>query len=300
MSSTVINVTMGNPMYCARAGAGPRVLCLHSTASSSRQYRDLMDRLASRFCVIAPDFYGHGQSPAWDAARRFTLADEAAPIDALLADNSPAYLVGHSYGAAVALRVAAANRTRIRAMVLYEPAIWGTLAHLCPDEAATREIETVRDETICLIDADRIDAAAERFIDYWSGAGSWSAIPADRRPKLLATMGALRHGWIATFSDRWTAEALRALDIPCLLLTGTASTRAARRALRLLGDTLPRSNVIELDGLGHLGPITHPERVINPIETFLQQMSEPAFASDSIRRSERLSSHCHPNPSPVR
>jgi pimeloyl-ACP methyl ester carboxylesterase len=181
--------------------------------------------------------------------------------------------VGHSYGAAVALRIAASHRTRVRSMALYEPAIWGTLAALCPGEPGTREIEAVRDDTLQLIQAGELPAAAERFFDYWMGPGSWAATPAERRPKLIATVRSLRDGWQATFLDRWSAAALGALDIPCLLLSGTASTAAARRAVRLLGELLPRATVAELDGLPHMGPATHPERVDPLIESFIKEES---------------------------
>jgi pimeloyl-ACP methyl ester carboxylesterase len=250
----------------------PFVLCIHSFASSGRQYRSLEKRLAG-FRLVAPDLYGHGGRPAWPGERRFTLADEAAPFEALLPEEPPVHLVGHSYGAAVALRIAAANRTRVRAMALYEPAIWGTLAQLCPGEPATVEIEAVRDETIRLLDAGRLEAAAERFIDYWAGQGAWAATPAERRPRMLATIRSLRDAWLATFVERWSVAALRSLDIPCLLLSGKRSTAAARRALTLLRDTLPRASVQEFDGLGHLGPIADPARVDAAIDAFLARTS---------------------------
>jgi pimeloyl-ACP methyl ester carboxylesterase len=192
----------------------PLVLCIHSFASSSRQYRALEKRLDQRFRVVAGDLCGHGERAAWNGAWRFTLADEAAPFEALLPEEPPVHLVGHSYGGAVALRIAAMNRT---------------------------------------------------------GAGAWAATPAERRPRLLGAIRSLRDGWLASFIERWSICALRSLDIPCLLLTGTRSTAAARRALGLLRDALPRAQVLELAGLGHLGPISDPQRVDAEIEAFLVQ-----------------------------
>lgn len=258
----------------------PFVLCIHSFASNARQYRSLAERLRPRFRVATADLYGHGERTRWSGERRFTLADEAAQFEALLPEKPPAHLVGHSYGGAVALRVAAMNRTRVRSMVLYEPTVWGTLAHLCPGEPATLEIEAVRDETIRRIDSGELEAAAQIFIDYWTGAGAWAATPVERRPRLLAAIRSLREGWLATFTECWSAAALRSLDIPCLLLTGARSTAAARRAIDLLGDLLPRAEVVELEGLGHLGPITHPERFDAAVEAFLLRRKpqwEPAL-----------------------
>ena len=269
------SATVSRLPHYRESGSGPFVLCIHSFSSSSSQYQALMQRLAPRFHVVAADLYGHGRSPSWFGERRFTLADEAAPLEALLPDDVPVHLVGHSYGAAVALRIAAANRVRVRSMALYEPTMWGTLSHLCPGDPATLEIEAVRDETMQLIDCGRLEAAAERFIDYWAGPRSWVAIPEERKARVVAAVRSLRAAWIATFFERWSATALRSLDIPCLLISGSRTTAAARRAIGLLRDTLPAATAVEFAGLGHLGPITHSQRVDPAIDTFL---------SSSLRR----------------
>jgi len=47
------------------AGTGQGVVCVHSSASSSGQWRALMDRLSDGFRVIAVDLYGYGKSAAW-------------------------------------------------------------------------------------------------------------------------------------------------------------------------------------------------------------------------------------------
>ncbi len=258
------------------------VLCIHSFSSSARQYRSLAARLEPRFKVVAADLYGHGERGPWQGQGRFTISDEASPIEEMVSGSSSVHLVAHSYGAAVALHIAGKHRARVRSMVLYEPAIWGTLAALCPGDPATLEIEAVRDDTIGLIELGELEAAAGRFIDYWVGAGAWAATPAERRPRIVATVRSLREGWHAAFSEPWSAEALRALDIPCLLLTGSRTTAAARRALRLLRETLPRAEVIEFDGLGHLGPITHPERVDAAVEAFLSERSQPWAQSSRL------------------
>ena len=63
--------------YFREAGAGPGVVCLHANASSSSQWRPLMEALAPRFCVLAPDSYGAGRSPAWPTDRPVRLRDGA-------------------------------------------------------------------------------------------------------------------------------------------------------------------------------------------------------------------------------
>jgi pimeloyl-ACP methyl ester carboxylesterase len=44
--------------FVREAGGGAGVVCIHSSASSSAQWRPLMDHLAGRFRVFAPDRLG--------------------------------------------------------------------------------------------------------------------------------------------------------------------------------------------------------------------------------------------------
>ena len=62
-------------------GFGPGIVCLHSNASSSSQWRSLMDMLAPRFHVLAADSYGAGKSPSWPGNRVIGLRDEVALIN---------------------------------------------------------------------------------------------------------------------------------------------------------------------------------------------------------------------------
>ena len=110
--------------YFREAGAGPGVVCTHSNASTSGQWRALMDLLAPSFRILAPDSYDSGNSPRWPSDRVIQLRDEVALIEPVLSRaGSPLSLVGHSYGAAVALIAALANPGRVRAIALYEPTL---------------------------------------------------------------------------------------------------------------------------------------------------------------------------------
>ncbi len=59
--------------------------------------------------------------------------------------------------------------------------------------------------------------------------------------------------------------------MPMLLMIGHETTASARAVMRLLVQALPHAEVLEFSGLGHMGPVTHPE-IVNPaIEDFLQR-----------------------------
>jgi pimeloyl-ACP methyl ester carboxylesterase len=58
--------------------------------------------------------------------------------------------------------------------------------------------------------------------------------------------------------------------VPTLYLTGSDSPGAARGVGRLLAKVLPRVTVVEIEGVGHMGPVTHPERIDALIERHLE------------------------------
>ena len=72
MNTLVLDLPRREP-YFREAGAGPGVVCVHSNASSSSQWRALKETLASCFHVLAPDTHGAGKGPAWPADRPLAL-----------------------------------------------------------------------------------------------------------------------------------------------------------------------------------------------------------------------------------
>ena len=116
-------------------------------------------------------------SSSWPAQRPLSLADEVALLDPVLAAaGGRCHLVGHSYGGAVALAVARARPECIDSLVLFEPVLFSLLVAEDPEQAASREITAVRDDTIAALERGDPHGSGERFVDYWMEAGAWAAI----------------------------------------------------------------------------------------------------------------------------
>lgn len=267
--------------YFREAGAGTSVVCIHSSASSSGQWRALMERLAHRFRVIAVDLYGSGKTAAWPRDQPMHLDDELALLSSVFrAAGDRFHLIGHSFGGAIALKAALADPGRLISLVLYEPVLFSVLMADAPQSAPAREILAVRDDTNRLVDEGNLDASAQRFIDYWMGEGTWAATPEPRRPVLAAAMRAVKPEWHAAFYEPTPLRAFAAIDVSTLFLTGTKSKASARAVARLLTAVLPRVRVEEIEGVGHMAPLTHPDKVNPLIERFLEA-TQPPLAGDA-------------------
>jgi pimeloyl-ACP methyl ester carboxylesterase len=102
------------------AGSGPAIVLLHGYAETSRMWRPLMPRLASRFTVIAPDLPGIGGSDI--PADGLDMARSAARIHALVKGLGigKAVVVGHDIGLMVAYAYAAQFPSETEKLVLMD------------------------------------------------------------------------------------------------------------------------------------------------------------------------------------
>jgi pimeloyl-ACP methyl ester carboxylesterase len=274
----------GSAFY-REAGRGAPVVCVHASGSSSSQWRPLMDRLGDRFRTLAVDLYGSGRSPQWPGSRPLALADEVALLRPVLAVAGERYhLVGHSYGGAVALAAALAEPARVLSLTVFEPVLFSLLVLEDPAQAAAREIIAVRDDTVAALERGDPQASGARFVDYWMGPGAWAALPEPRRAGLAAAMGTVKAEWEAAFREPAPLSAFAELDTPVLYLTGSDSPASARGVARLLIRTLPRVTAIEVDGVGHMAPVTHPDRINALIERHLENTTPVALAGLAAAR----------------
>ena len=238
-------------------GAGPPVILVHGSASTRGQWRAAVLDLSPRFRVLAPDLHGYGGTPLPPTLGSLTFDDEVELIDAL-ADLAAedVHLVGHSYGGAICLRAASLRPERVASLVLIEPTAFHLL-HRLGEHAAWREIESVATRHVALADAGDLDACADHFLGYWIGLDAWRAMPPDLRARITQTMPKIAQEWRMVFAATDLYESVAATSIPTLLVRGTSTTLAARSVVELLRDQLPHAWLVEIEGAGHMSPITH-------------------------------------------
>jgi pimeloyl-ACP methyl ester carboxylesterase len=261
-------------VHSRQIGSGPGVVCLHSSGSSSAQFRDLTARLARGNRVIAPDFLGHGRSPKATSAAASIFDEDAEQVAAIAAAHGGAHLVGHSYGGAVALRVALAHPQLVRSLVLYEPVVFGALVLRAEHAPLWQEITQTGRAIVWQTRMSRPLAAARRFVDYWSGNGSWLALGTARQTAIALRMPAVADQFEALFGWQPLA-ALRRLQAPVLLMHGERTRRVTQAIVAQLAGRLPRLIQWRIRGAGHMGPVTHAEEFNAGVQRFL----EPAQAA---------------------
>ncbi len=264
---------LGSPFF-RQSGEGPGVVCLHSNASTSSQWKSLMNDLSDQFMVLASDALGAGKSPPWPATQPGALSQEVRLLSQVLeAAGDEFFLVGHSYGGAVALKVALEHPDRVKAIVLYEPTLFAVLQQESPNQPAFNEINAVVDDAVASIDSGDLSSAAERFIDYWMQTGSWMSMPDKVKGPIARSMRDVERWRQALCNEPTPLEHLSRIEKPILYMTGGQSPASSKGVARLLTEVLPQVESIEFDDLGHMAPVTHPQRVNPYIKNFLVSLN---------------------------
>jgi pimeloyl-ACP methyl ester carboxylesterase len=263
-------------------GQGPAVILLHSSGGSARQWDTLVNGLQSRFRLQAVDFHGHGGTPAWPGTRPLALEDEAALVSPLLAGSGDGvHLVGHSYGGAVALKLAQLHPQHVRSVAVYEPVLFRLLFDYNASHAPAREVLAAAARVRTMLLLGHADRAAQHFVDYWSGSGTWADMPLSRRHAVIARMPALAPHFRALFSDGLRRQDLGRLRLPVLCLTGARTKASTRRIGELLRLAIPEATHEMLPGMGHMGPLTHARIVAARIAGWLDAQ---AMLQDAVQR----------------
>jgi pimeloyl-ACP methyl ester carboxylesterase len=261
----------GTTLSFVHAGSGTPVLCLHSSAGSSAQWKRLGTQLEHRYRVLAADLHGHGGTSAWTYLRPMRLADEVALLKPLVsALPGPLHLIGHSYGGAVALKMALAMPERIRSLTLFEPVLFALLGRLGA-HTAYAEVSQVAERCVSAVQDGRPAEAARAFVDYWSGTGAWARLPDHQRVSVERAMPSVSRQWDAIFADTLSLEDCARLHVPTLLLAGDSGPAPVRRVVELLAGALPSAIHGVIAGAGHMAPVTHAAAVNAAIAAHLSR-----------------------------
>ncbi len=280
-------VNANNGTFAVRsAGAGTPTILLHSSASSSAQWRDAMAELGPRHKVMAPDFPGYGKSKSWSGALPRTLGSDAEIITALAHGcGEPVHLVGHSYGGAVALWYAMRHPSLVKSLSLIEPVAFNVLR--CGGRARRAlldEIEQVASVVVTALARGDHWAGMAHFIDYWNGAGSWGRLPGERKGLVASQIENIAQEFGAVFDESLSAAAYERLHVPTTILRGDQSRAPAMSVAASLARAIPTANLHTIEDAGHMLPLTHRSQVQTIVMQHIARCDERLHEISELRQ----------------
>jgi pimeloyl-ACP methyl ester carboxylesterase len=224
-----------------RLGEGPPVLFIHGDIVGPELTWRKQRELADRWSLAIPSRPGFGESPPLE---RNDFEVEAPMFAELLGDG--AHLVGHSYGAVIALLVAALRPDAVRSLTVSEP---GCLRVAAGNPAVDQMITGGE-----YLFSHASEIPSEDFLKLFrGGAGSAYGTPEELPDELMHGVELLkreRPSWEAEIP----LEDLAAADFPVLVLSGGHSP-AFEAVCDALADALSAEREV-IEGRGHTVPST--------------------------------------------
>ena len=253
-----------------------QVLALHPSLAHGGAFAPLAAQLPD-VAITAPDMMGHGRGAAWDGHSDLHSActrDAIAQAESLMrGGGGPIDIIGHSFGATVALRVALERPELLRSMVLIEPVLFAAARADGAPEYRAYAADHLLFET--LMETGDLDGAAAAFQTHWGDGRAFDSLPAATRayirhrlPLVAAHTGAL----VGDSGGLMGYLRLESCPIPALLLRGANSPPVVAAIDRALGARLPhvRQNIVA--GAAHMLPLTHPTATAAAILGFWQSL----------------------------
>lgn len=259
----------------------PTYVLLHGLASTRHIWDLVVPYLAKSHRVIAPDLRGHGESEKPDD--RYALEDFAEDVDELLRRNGVTHpvLVGHSFGANVALHHAA-TRGAARAIVLVDGALVQLHEHLSWEEARTRLAPPPDDrESIerFVQEGPPTLPRTPQLVDIRRSLFEWSRDGAVRKRLTLERhLAILRSSWEQDVHAELRSLRCPALSIVCRISSAKVPGQKwdgekARAAARIAA--FPRVTVRRFDDTIHDVPLQRPLELSEAILAFGAKTERP-------------------------
>lgn len=247
-------------LYYEIHGQGEPIVLIHSGGADLRDWQLIAPQLAQNYRVITFDGRGAGKSPPLLEAANY-VEDLKNLLDHLNIARS--VLVGHSIGGQIATDFALAYPDRVSKLVLVAPGLSG--------HQFSPEIQ----EWFGQIRAAAPDA--EKMTQLSLAQCVYRVVMSSPQRELMTAM--TKHNiersleW-KTKEMRWaqppTIERLHELQTKTLFIIGTQDMADNLHTAELF-DRVPDIRFDRIEGADHMPTLTHPDRVVASISTFLSE-----------------------------
>jgi len=256
-------------------GRGPDVVLVHGVLGDYRQWAPIARRLSRRYRVSAVSRRFHWPNPPPVGSIEYTYEAQAADLDAMLQSLGQAHVVGHSYGAGVALLTALRHPEAVRSLILIEPPFGSVVPPSTPDfasELASRN--SVVAALLADVQSGAAARAAEALIDWVQGMpGSFRRLPRDIQNGLRANAPTLGPTFAAQ-GPVVTCTQLHALRVPVLVLRGERTRPWYRIIAVATSDCIPDAQAAVVPAARHMGIVENPNEFATLIAGFLHNHEE--------------------------
>ncbi len=242
-----------------QGGTGQPLLLIHGVGLCADAWGAMLPGLADGFHISAVDLPGHGQSATFPD--RPSLIDYTDRLAQVL--DRPAFIVGHSMGALIAMDMAVRHPALVRAIAPLNPIF----------RRSSAASEAVRSRASQLEREWNPDPSGT--LERWFGAnpkGAMATARDDCRSWLTSVdpTGYAQAYNVFACEDGPTDTALAGISCPALFVTGSDEPNSTPAMSKALAKAVPSGTYAITQGAKHMMPMTHAAEVCAVLTEFFK------------------------------
>ena len=249
-------------------GNGARhVVALHCSLGRAASWAAIAKLMPKDITLIAPDWPGHGKSASW--VGKGLMRETAVSITRDVVGQGPVDLVGHSYGAIIALDFATRFPDRVRSLTVIEP-IFLAIAGQDNRSVLDSYLADMQPHFDALANGDN-EEAARQFIGIWGGGAEWEKMPESARAALtqqIPVVDACKPGDENSAEERRMLDGLENLTMPVKIIYGDQTLPIIKLVMQGLKTRVPHAELVKITGAGHMIPLTHAQDIAAELLSF--------------------------------
>jgi len=265
-TNSVLVTTRCGYVAVRTVGTGPMMLMLHGVGSSARSFRLQLADFSQDFMCVVWDAPGYGSSETPTDSSLQSYADAAADIIAALATDGQAHVVGVSWGSMIATRLAMTAPQAIKTLTIVASSR-GHGPGTGREAQMQSRLDAVNEVGLAAFFATRINKLfGDRPVP--------EAVQIEARS--IATWDIRQDGYIAALESMLSLDHLADMHkvvAPTLVVVGSDDDVAAPDEAVLLHEQLPNSELMIVDGIGHLVNQEAPELFNTALRDHVSRLS---------------------------
>jgi pimeloyl-ACP methyl ester carboxylesterase len=256
-------------------GRGPDVVLIHGALGDYREWEPIGVVLSSRYRVIAVSRRFHWPNPPPTAHVLYGFEEQSKDLNALLDSlHRPVHLVGHSYGAGVALLTTLHHPELVRSLTLIEPPFGSVVP---PSTIGFAPELASRDSMVAAlrvhVQAGAVERAAEGLIDWVEGEpGGFRRLPQATQDEFL-TNAATAGPTYAVPAPPVTCAQLRRLRLPVLVLRGEQTRPWYRLIAEATANCIGGAETAVIPAARHMTIVENPRGTASLVLSFIMRQS---------------------------
>lgn len=252
--------------------SGEPVILVHGSWGDHHNWASVVPALSSTLRVASYDRRGHSRSERPDS--QGAIEEDVADLGSLIEHvfGGPAHVVGNSFGAAIALRLAARRPELVRSLFAHEPPLFGLLQGQLEAQAALAAAQKRIAAVVDLLETGDLVGGAERFVETIAlGPGGWRQLPQAARDTFVFNAPTWLDELREPASLTMDLEQLSRYGGPALLSVGGQSPPFFPPVVERLAQALPRARRHVFAQAGHVPHLSNPDEYVAVLTDFIRQ-----------------------------